>query len=139
MKILVIDDDASMGMAIFDLLSSECCDVVVVESGRLGLQALAESKFDLAMIDIFMPVMDGIETIRQSRRSAPTMPIIAMSGFRFRCSWGTAPNYLDIACKLGATRGLRKPFQAPDLSSAILACFRRDGFEAETSGIRISN
>jgi CheY-like chemotaxis protein len=131
MKILVIDDDAAIGMAIRALLRSESCDVVVVESGRLGLKALEQSRFDLALIDIFMPGMDGIETIRRCHRSASTMPIVAMSGFRFRYNWGTAPNYLKIACKLGATRYLRKPFEPTELFAAILGCVARHGFEAE--------
>ena len=139
MKILVIDDDASIGMAIRALLRSESCDVVVVESGGLGVKALEHSRFDLALIDIFMPVMDGIETIRRCRRSAPTMPIVVMSGFRFRYDWRTAPNYLRIACKLGATRSLRKPFESTDLFAAILGCVARHGFEVEPLTNVVSN
>jgi CheY-like chemotaxis protein len=139
MKILVIDDDVSIGAAIHGMLSSEFCDIVRVESGRRGIHELAQSFFDLALIDIFMPVMDGIECIRRCRQVAPTVPLIAMSGFRFRHSWGTAPNYLEIACKLGATRHLRKPFQPQDLAAAILGCLAQAGRGAEAPGSSIPN
>jgi len=139
MKILVIDDDVTIGAAIHGMLSSECCDVVYVESGRLGIHELAQTCFDLTLIDIFMPVMDGIECIRRCRRLVPTMPLIAMSGFRFRYSWGNAPNYLEIACKLGAARYLRKPFQPQDLAAAILGCLAQAGCGAEAPGSSIPN
>jgi CheY-like chemotaxis protein len=75
------------------------------------------------MVDIFMPGMDGLETIRGFRERAPTVPIVAMSGFRFRNSCtAPAPDFLGMAIKLGATYCLQKPFGPQQLMAAITAC-----------------
>jgi CheY-like chemotaxis protein len=75
------------------------------------------------MIDIFMPGMDGLETIKGFRERAPTVPIVAMSGFRFRNScMAPAPDFLGMAAKLGATYCLQKPFGPQQLMTAITTC-----------------
>ena len=120
MRILVIDDDRSVSAAIEASLHRQGCEVVLVENGRLGIRAFETSNFDAVMVDIFMPEMDGLETIRRFRRQAPTVPIIAMSGFRFRDSrGGAAPDFLSIAATLGATYCLRKPFGPEQLMAAV--------------------
>jgi CheY-like chemotaxis protein len=122
MRVLVIDDDHSVGAAIETLLRLEGCEVVFAERGPQGLQAFEESSFDSVIIDIFMPVMDGLETIEVFRKRNPTVPIIAMSGFRFRDTDGTIPDFLEMALKLGATYCLRKPFGAEQLMTVVNAC-----------------
>ena len=120
MRILVIDDDRSVGAAIKASLTREGCDVVLVENGRLGVRTFETATFDAVMVDIFMPEMDGLETIKRFRERAPTTPIIAMSGFRFCDSrGGTVPDFLGMAAALGATYCLRKPFGPEQLMAAV--------------------
>jgi DNA-binding response OmpR family regulator len=121
MRILVIDDDRSVGAAIETLLNHQGCEVVLVEDGRLGVQIFEASNFDAVMVDIFMPDVDGLETIKALRQRAPTVPIIAMSGFRFRDSMGPTHDFLRMAASLGATYCLRKPFGSQQLLAAINA------------------
>ena len=129
-RILVIDDDFSVGVAIQTLLGHQGCDVVLAQSGHVGTEAFETSSFDAVMVDLFMPGMDGLETIAGIRQRAPMVPIVAMSGFRFCDSMGSIPDFLDMAAKLGATYCLRKPFGPQQLMAAINACldqtFSRD-------------
>jgi CheY-like chemotaxis protein len=118
-RILVIDDDLSIGAAIQLMLVRQGCETVFVQDADAGVRAFESSKFDAVMVDIFMPGMDGLETIKGFRERSPTIPIVAMSGFRFRNSKACAPNYLEIAAKLGATFCLRKPFTPEQLMVAI--------------------
>jgi CheY-like chemotaxis protein len=74
------------------------------------------------IVDIFMPGMDGLETIRVFKKSAPEVPVIAMSGFMFRDSAKPAPNFLSMATKLGAAYSLAKPFRPKDLLRAVEYC-----------------
>src|SRR5882672_2723983 len=82
-RILVVDDDMSVRMAIQTLLEHESHEVVTADSGRGGIEAIKNAAFDVVIVDIFMPGMDGLETIRAFHHHAPTVPIIAMSGFLF--------------------------------------------------------
>ena len=121
-RVLVIDDDRSVGAAIQMMLARQDCDTVVAQDAQAGVQAFEASKFDVVMVDIFMPGLDGLETIKGIRERAPRVPIVAMSGFRFRNSMACAPDFLGMAAKLGATFCLRKPFAPQQLMAAINSC-----------------
>ena len=122
-RVLIIDDDKSVCAAIEALLRHQDCVAILAESGSVGAKTFEDSQFDLVMVDIFMPGMDGLETIKGFRERAPTVPIVAMSGFRFRNSCtAPAPDFLGMAIKLGATYCLQKPFGPRQLMAAINAC-----------------
>jgi CheY-like chemotaxis protein len=118
-RILVIDDDFSVSIAIQILLRSRGYEVVLAQTGHAGAEAFAASRFDVVMVDLFMPEMDGFETISKLRQYLPTVPIVAMSGFRFCEPIAAVPDFLDVAAKLGATSCLRKPFGPRQLMAAI--------------------
>jgi len=66
--ILVIDDDSHALTAIEAVLKRKNFDVVIARDGHAGLDVFKAEKFDAVVIDIFMPEMDGIATIRELRR-----------------------------------------------------------------------
>ncbi len=121
MRILVIDDDRPVGSAIEASLRGHNFEVVFADSGRRGVVAFKAAGFDLAIIDIFMPEMDGLEVIKIFHARAPTLPIIAMSGYRLQKTKGTTPDFLEMAMSLGATYRLRKPFGPRQLKAAVVA------------------
>lgn len=121
-RVLVIDDDISVRIAIELSLRRQDCVAVLAENGPLGISAFESSEFDMAMVDIFMPDMDGLEIIKNFRERAPALPIVAMSGYRFHHAMSSSPDFLDMAMKFGATYRLRKPFGPGQLKSAIEAC-----------------
>ena len=121
-RVLVIDDDCSVGAAIQMMLARQDCYTVVAPDAKVGIQAFEASKFDVVMVDIFMPGLDGLETIKAIRKRVPTASIVAMSGFKFRNSMVSAPDFLGMAAKLGATSCLRKPFTPQQLMAAINSC-----------------
>jgi len=116
-KILVIDDDACVGAAIQAVLARRRCDTILAHRAIAGIHALEQYAFDVVMIDIFMPGLNGIDTIRHIRSSSQ-VPIIAMSGFRLRSS-SDAVDYLEIATRSGADLCIQKPFQPMELVEAI--------------------
>jgi CheY-like chemotaxis protein len=122
MRILVIDDDRSVGAAIETLLRNNDCSVVLRNSSHLGIEAFDASIFDLVLVDIFMPEPDGLETIKYLRKRSPAIPIVAMSGFRFRSAIVPALDFLEMAAALGATCCLRKPFSPEQMMAVINAC-----------------
>jgi CheY-like chemotaxis protein len=141
-RILVVDDDAMIRVVVKDILERRGHAVVLAECGHDGAEAIEAYAFDIAIVDIFMPGMNGLETIKAFRRSAPRLPIIVMSGYAFRDAGGPAPDFLRMAVDLGAAACVRKPFSAADLLHAVQICTAppagATGSEAEhapTSGL----
>jgi DNA-binding response OmpR family regulator len=122
-RILVIDDDQPVRAAIAIVLEAAGFEVVTVADGRAGQQAAEAARFDATIVDLFMPEMDGLETIRTLRRCCPGMPIIAVSGalslFDYRDMAEPPPDYLSMAAELGAVTTVQKPFQPRELLRAV--------------------
>src|SRR6202011_6254748 len=108
-RILVVDDDPHICLAIRAWLQRYGFRVATAGCGPSGLAALDNSTFDLMIVDIFMPSMRGFESIRVFHDYAPTVPLIAISGYAFAGSGPSGPDFVRMAVKLGATRCLRKP------------------------------
>jgi len=79
-RILVVDDEKPVRETLAALLRQEGYNVVVAEGGHSAVEAIEVFTFGLVIVDIFMPGMNGLETIQVFRTGAPTVPIIAMSG-----------------------------------------------------------
>jgi DNA-binding response OmpR family regulator len=120
-KVLIIDDDASVGAAIQMILGREGYDTVHAPDADVGIKAFESSSFDLVIVDLFMPETNGLEIITEFRRRAPTLPILAVSGFRFRDSMDPGLDFLGMAASAGATICLRKPFSPQQLMEAVHA------------------
>lgn len=124
-RILVVDDSSAVRAAIAIMLEREGFDALLVDGGRAGVETVATQEFDVLIVDMFMPEMDGFEFIRSVRQQKPNLPIIAISGGSFGSDAPGAPDFLSMATKLGAIRSLRKPFKPADLYDAINACLAR--------------
>jgi CheY-like chemotaxis protein len=121
-SILVIDDESAVSATIKLLLDRAGHGVVVANGGRNGLKVFETGQFDLLIVDIFMPGMDGLETIRLARRQRPGVPILVISGHAFPTDLKPIPDFLNMATKLGAITSLRKPFKPADLLTAVAGC-----------------
>ena len=78
------------------------------------------------IVDIFMPHMRGFESIRIFHERAPTVPLVAMSGYAFANRNSPAPDFLKMAIELGASRCLRKPFTPIALLAVVNECLSDD-------------
>ena len=121
-RILVIDDDAAVAKTVRMVLERSGHEVATAHDGRDGIQAAEAGRFDVLIVDIFMPDMDGFETLHALRERNPSVPILIMSGLAFRDSTGHSPDFLSMATKLGATGSLHKPFTPKELLSAVQQC-----------------
>jgi CheY-like chemotaxis protein len=121
-KILVVDDDPVMQMTVRLLLERAGRSVIVADDGRKGLAEFKTGHFDLVLLDIFMPTMDGLETMKLVRELRPATPIIAMSGRPVMSDSGSEPGFLAMAARLGAVRSLPKPFRPAALLATLAGC-----------------
>ena len=119
-RILVIDDDEAIRSVLTILLGQKAHQVVTAQDGRRGLKALESDHFDLLIVDIFMPEMDGLEAIRLARKSKPDLPIIVISG----SAGASTPDFLNMATKLGAIESIQKPFRPNTLFEVVEKCLQ---------------
>lgn len=118
-RILIIDDDKAVREATQIMLAAQGYDVVTAEDGRSGIEIVKNDAIDLAIVDVFMPGMDGLTVTDALRRLRPKLPIIAMSGFMFGGQCPTMPYFDDMAAEAGAASTLYKPFRPAELVGAI--------------------
>jgi two-component system, NtrC family, nitrogen regulation response regulator NtrX len=114
-KILLVDDEAETRANLRAMLELMGHEVLDAAGGRDGC-LLAESQlFDCAVVDIFMPGMDGLETIQILKSLHPEMPVVVLAG-----EGRISP---DLACRLalalGADHALRKPVDSAALSAVF--------------------
>jgi DNA-binding NtrC family response regulator len=109
-KVLVIDDEAIIRMSCKRTLTSEGFQVSLASRCKEGLEILEKEPFDLVLLDLKMPDMDGIELLPLIRNKWPHIKVIVISGY------GTDQT-AEETVKLGAHKFLGKPF-TPD---ALLA------------------
>jgi len=118
-NILVIDDDKLVREAMQILLRARGYDVAVAEDGKAGIEAVKENHFDLAIVDLFMPGMDGLKVMEAIRQSNPTLPLIAASGFMFNGTCPAMPGFEAMATEAGAASTLYKPFRPAEVLQAV--------------------
>jgi DNA-binding NtrC family response regulator len=114
-RILVIDDDEALRTLLQRALQRVGHEVTTAEDGAVALKAMSKSGADVVVTDIFMPQMEGIETIRALRKLYPDVAIIAMTGGGNR-RW---QEYLEVAESFGAAAVLGKPFEIAALVALI--------------------
>lgn len=114
-RILVIDDEESVLFVVKEMLEFEGYEVCTAPNGKVGLQLFRKDPTDLIITDIFMPEMEGLETIRELHREFPQLKIIAMSGG----GESGMLSFLSYAKRFGALRTLRKPFAREELITTV--------------------
>jgi len=122
-RILVVDDDTAVQATVRLLLERAGHSVVTAGDGQKGITLFEAGDFDLLFLDIFMPGMDGFETMRLVHQRKPRIPIIVISGKPIPPD--SSPDYLTMAMKLGAISSLQKPFKPAALLAAVTECLER--------------
>ena len=114
MKILTVDDSMTIRSIIKNTLKEYDCEIHEAENGLLGLQSIIRIIPDLVILDITMPVMDGLEMLRKLRSSprGKDMKILMLT------AESAKENIVEIA-KLGVTNYIVKPFTKEQLVDKI--------------------
>jgi len=118
-RVLIIDDDRLVCEATRILLRSKGYDVTVVQDGKSGIDAVTTGHFDLAIVDLFMPNMDGLTVMQSIRRTNPAIPMIAASGFLLGDKCPPMPEFASMAHEAGAAFTLYKPFRPHEVLSVV--------------------
>ncbi|MCZ7400469.1 MAG: response regulator [Candidatus Methanoperedens sp.] len=108
--ILVIEDDRKMRDGLVEILKDEGYKVESAENGQSGLDKLKTKDFDVVLTDLMMPVMGGMEVLREIKRTKPKTSVIIITAF------GTIENAVD-AIKVGASDYITKPFKIDEIQT----------------------
>ncbi len=111
-KILAIDDERNIRRLIRNEFSFEGFEVVTAASGEDGLRAFEKGGFDAVLLDIKLPKMGGIQTLRSLKESAPDAEVIMITGY------GDVHSAVE-AMKLGARDYITKPFKLDELLALV--------------------
>ncbi|MBF0508036.1 MAG: response regulator [Deltaproteobacteria bacterium] len=116
-RILVVDDELIVRDSLKEWLAEEGFSVDMAESGPAALAALARNEYNLMLLDIKMPGMDGVETLKQAKELKPNLPIVMMTAY------ATVETAVE-AMKLGASDYLMKPFDPDTLVHLIFRLYQ---------------
>src|SRR5512143_1004759 len=118
-RILVIEDDKDIAHLVELHLRDAGYEASLAFDGKAGLESALSNKFDLIILDLLLPGMDGIEICRRLRSSSPYTPILMLT---------SRSSELDrvLGLEIGADDYLTKPFSIRELLARIKALFRRE-------------
>lgn len=111
-KILVVDDEPEVRQLMEHFLTERGYEVRITENGRLGLAALDTFTPDVVLLDMHMPEMDGLETLKRLAARSPSLPVIMI----------TVNEDIETTARLlqlGAADYVPKPFNLEYLEQAI--------------------
>jgi len=123
--IVAIDDDVEHLLYVTTLLTRAQYDCVSFTNTRSALAHMRERRADLVIADLFMPEMDGFETLAAIRNAFPDVAVLMLSG----CGRMEEDFYLECAKHLGAVEVLKKPFEPEALRSVVTRTLRREQAE----------
>ena len=118
-KILLCEDDTNLGMVLKNYLELNDYDVTLERDGRLGLAAFQREKFDICLLDVMMPNMDGFTVAEEIRDINPDVPLFFLSA-------KTMKEDIIQGYKLGADDYITKPFDSEVLLLKIKAIIKRN-------------
>jgi two-component system, OmpR family, copper resistance phosphate regulon response regulator CusR len=125
MRILLAEDDEALGRFVRQGLEAENHAVEIFADGEQAKNAAIESDFDLVVLDLNLPKLDGVSVLRHLRMKKPTLPVLVLTQ---RTRVEDRVQCLD----LGADDYLGKPFSFNELSARIRALVRRSHLPSES-------
>jgi len=117
-QVLLIEDDARLARVLTQGLLEESYQVDVARDGRLGLERMLTASFDLCILDVLLPTLDGFEVLKRAREQGVTTPVLMLTARD-----GIADRVRGL--KLGADDYLIKPFAFAELMARLQVLLRR--------------
>jgi len=124
--ILIVDDDPDLAMAVGDYFAEHGFSVSSANDGPTGLKKALSQRFDLVMLDVLMPGLDGFEVMRRLRIQSD-VPVLMLTG-------NGEPANRILGLNSGADDYVSKPFDAPELVARVRAILRRTKSSLGTGG-----
>ena len=118
--LLVVDDEEGMRETLRDILEEYDYRADTASNGKEAVDKVKTANYDLVLMDVKMPVMDGIEALRSMRMLRPRLPVIMMTAYSSSAT-------VDAACHHGAEMILNKPLDLGEILAVVQRSPRRRG------------
>ena len=118
-RVLVVEDEKQIAKILKIELEYEGYEVVATHDGKSGLEAALQEKFDLILLDVMLPELNGIEVLRRIRKENNVIPIILLTARNMTMDKVTG---LDQ----GANDYITKPFEMEELLARVRSCIRQN-------------
>ncbi|TCB94306.1 response regulator transcription factor [Micromonospora zingiberis] len=128
-QVLVADDDLRQAEVVRRYLTAEGHDAVVVHDGRAALETARRLRPDLLVLDVMMPVLDGLQVCQTLRRESDVLVLMLTAR--------TTEDDLLIGLELGADDYLTKPYSPRELMARVRTLLRRAGRGAPPAGAEL--
>ncbi|HEY6546584.1 MAG TPA: sigma-54 dependent transcriptional regulator [Vicinamibacteria bacterium] len=128
-QILIVDDESGVRSALGGILRDEGYEVNAVESGEAGLAALEARRYDLVLLDVWLPGIDGLETLSRLRTFDPDVPVVVISGH------GNIETAVK-AVRSGAQDFVEKPLSLEKTLLVVKNALRARRLEAENRSLK---
>jgi two-component system nitrogen regulation response regulator NtrX len=128
-SILIVDDEAGVRASLTGILGDEGYAVTAVDSGEACLAALDERRFDLVLLDVWLPKMDGLETLSRLREVDAELPVVVISGH------GNIETAVK-AVRVGAQDFVEKPLSLEKTLLVVKNALRQKRLEAENRSLK---
>ncbi|GAB3652204.1 response regulator transcription factor [Echinicola sediminis] len=128
-KILLVEDDSHVSAFINKGLKEEGYEVALAMDGKIGLQLANANSYDLIVLDIMLPEINGLDVCKEIRVQQPTVPIL------FLTALGSTENVV-MGLDSGADDYLAKPFKFIELLARIRTLLRRSEYSTTAEGLR---
>ena len=128
-RILIVDDERDIRRSLADVLQDEGYETVAVERGEQALELAARETFNLVLLDIWLPGIDGLEVLRQIKQIKPELEVIMISGH------GNIDTAVK-ATKLGAYDFIEKPLALEKTLLAVAHALDKQRLETENKALR---
>ena len=123
-RILLVDDEVAFANNLLKLLSKRGYDAVVVYNGADAGNMVGEKEFDVIILDMKMPGMDGIATLKEIKKKVPLVEVVILTGH------GSVESGIE-GMQLGAFDFLMKPVSIDDLQEKVSEAYRRKLIQRE--------
>ncbi|MDO9111396.1 MAG: response regulator [Desulfatirhabdiaceae bacterium] len=123
-RILLVDDELVFANNLHKLLSKRGYDAVVVYNGADAVNVVGEKEFDVIILDMKMPGMDGIATLKEIKKKTPSVEVVILTGH------SSVESGIE-GMQLGAFDFLMKPVSIDDLQEKVSEAYRRKLVQGE--------
>ncbi len=124
-NVLIVEDDLKMREGLVELLTEDGFHVESAENGQKGLDKIKEKDYDIVLTDLIMPVIGGMEVLRETKRIKPRTYVILITAY------ATIENAVE-AMRAGASDYITKPFKIDEVQTKIRRVLAEAEFEKKS-------
>ena len=121
-KVLVVDDNHEILSIFSEIFKDSDLSIFTTDNGQSAILEMRNEEYDVAFIDVYMPNMNGLTTLKELKKIDPDLIAVMISGYKNE-------SMLEEALKIGADEYLFKPLDIQSIMSTVVKCAKKMGID----------